>query len=43
LILSGILAIEQDRISRAYAEQGLSLQEVRGRDEWIACKFAKGS
>jgi ribosomal protein L11 methyltransferase len=42
LILSGILEVEQDQIARAYVERGLTLCEVRARDEWVACRFVKG-
>ena len=41
LVLSGILEIEQEQITRAYAERGLALREVRARDEWIACRFVR--
>lgn len=39
LVLSGILATQREMLADAYVAQGLSLAEVKGRDEWIGMEF----
>lgn len=39
LVLSGILATQREMLASAYAAEGLSLAEVKGRDEWIGMEF----